>query len=58
MRGVFMNDQEFKQMLDELVTREEQHLQVNSKEFKQRHEEIMKLLDKSKNKFDETEIRK
>ena len=41
-----MNDKEFKQMLDSLINQEEQRLQVNSEEFKQRHEEIMKLISK------------
>lgn len=39
-----MDDTEFKQMLAELITKEEVSLQVNSKEFWQRHEEIMKLI--------------
>lgn len=42
-----MNDKEFKQMLDSLINQEEQRLQVNSEEFKQRHEEIMKLISKA-----------
>ncbi len=40
----FMDDTEFKQMLAELITKEEVSLQVNSKEFWQRHEEIMELI--------------
>lgn len=39
-----MNDKEFKQMLDDLVAQEEKNLQVNSKEFNQRHEELMQLI--------------
>lgn len=42
-----MNDKEFKQMLDSLIDQEEQRLKVNSEEFKQRHEEIMKLISES-----------
>jgi len=42
-----MNDKEFKQMLDKLVDQEEKHLQVNSKEFNQRHRELMKLIRKA-----------
>lgn len=36
-----MNDKEFKQMLADLVAREEKYLQVNSEEFNQRHRELM-----------------
>lgn len=39
-----MNDKEFTQKIQELVKKEEQHLQVNSEEFNQRHEEIMNLI--------------
>ena len=39
-----MNDKEFKQMIDNLVVQEEKNLQVNSKEFNQRHEELMQLI--------------
>lgn len=39
-----MNDKEFKQMLDDLVSQEEKNLQVNSKEFNQRNEELMQLI--------------
>ncbi len=39
-----MDDTEFKQMLAELITKEEVSLQVSSKEFWQRHEEIMELI--------------
>ena len=39
-----MNDKEFKQMLDDLTAQEEKNLQVNSKEFNQRHEELMQLI--------------
>lgn len=39
-----MNDKEFKQMLDDLVAQEEKNLQVNSKEFNQRHEELMQMI--------------
>ncbi len=39
-----MNDKEFKRMLDDLVAQEEKNLQVNSKEFNQRHEEIMQMI--------------
>ena len=39
-----MNDKEFKRMLDDLVAQEEKNLQVNSKEFNQRHEELMQLI--------------
>lgn len=42
-----MNDKEFKQMLDKLVDQEEKHLQVNSKEFNQRHRELMELIRKA-----------
>lgn len=47
IRGEPMNDKEFKQMLDSLIGQEEQRLQVNSEEFKQRHEEIMKLISEA-----------
>ena len=39
-----MNDKEFKQMIDSLMAQEEKNLQVNSKEFNQRHEELMQLI--------------
>ena len=39
-----MKDKEFKQMLDDLVAQEEKNLQVNSKEFNQRHEELMQMI--------------
>lgn len=39
-----MNDKEFKRMLDDLVAQEEKNLQVNSKEFNQRHEELMQMI--------------
>lgn len=39
-----MNDKEFKQMLDDLVAQEEKNLQVNSREFNQRHEELMQMI--------------
>ena len=39
-----MNDKEFKRMLDDLVVQEEKNLQVNSKEFNQRHEELMQMI--------------
>lgn len=39
-----MKDKEFKQMLDDLVAQEEKKLQVNSKEFNQRHEELMQMI--------------
>ncbi len=42
-----MNDKEFKQMLDELVSQEEKRLQVNSEEFNQRHEDIMELIQRA-----------
>ena len=42
-----MNDKEFKQMLDELVSQEEKRLQVNSEEFYQRHEDIMELIQRA-----------
>ena len=42
-----MSDKEFKQMLDDLVKQEERHLQVNSKEFNQRHRELMELIRKA-----------
>ena len=45
-----MNDKEFKQMIDELVTQEEQRLQVNSQEFNQRHEELMEMLQRAGSK--------
>ncbi|NSG40747.1 hypothetical protein G4960_13380 [Blautia obeum] len=31
-------------MLDDLVAQEEKNLQVNSKEFNQRHEELMQMI--------------
>lgn len=40
-------DEEFKQMINELVSGEEQRLQVNGEDFRQRHEEIMRLIDES-----------
>lgn len=46
--GDVMNDKEFKQMLDELVSREEKRLQVNSEEFNRRHEDIMELIQKAR----------
>lgn len=46
-RGNVMNDKEFKQMLDELVSQEEKRLQVNSEEFNQRHEDIMELIQRA-----------
>ena len=39
-----MNNKEFKQMLDDLVAQEEKNLQANSKEFNQRHEELMQMI--------------
>ena len=39
-----MNNKEFKQMLDDLVFQEEKNLQVNSKKFNQRHEELMQMI--------------
>ena len=39
-----MNNKEFKQMLDDLVCQEEKNLQVNSKKFNQRHEELMQMI--------------
>ena len=45
-----MNDKEFKQMIAELVTQEEQRLQVNSQEFNQRHEELMEMLQRAGSK--------
>ena len=42
-----MNDKEFKQMLADLVAREEQYLQVNSEEFNQRHRELMELIERA-----------
>lgn len=52
-----MNDEEFKQMINELVSREEQRLQVNSMAFRKRHEEITRLIDKS-SKTEEIAVRK
>ena len=40
-----MNDKEFKQLLADLVAREEKYLQVNSEEFNQRHRELMELIE-------------
>ncbi len=42
-----MNDKEFKQMLADLVAREEEYLQVNSEEFNQRHRELMELIERA-----------
>lgn len=42
-----MNDKEFKQLLDELVSQEEKRLQVNSEEFNRRHEDIMELIQRA-----------
>ena len=41
-----VNDKEFKQMLADLVAREEKYLQVNSEEFNRRHRELMDLIEK------------
>ena len=45
-----MNDKEFKQMLADLVAREEKYLQVNSEEFTRRHRELMDLNERSSRK--------
>lgn len=45
-----MNDKEFKQMLADLVAREEEYLQVNSEEFNQRHRELMALIERASRK--------
>lgn len=45
-----MNDKEFKQMLTDLVAREEKYLQVNSEEFNQRHRELMELIERASRK--------
>ena len=42
-----MNDKEFKKMLDNMVYQEENHLQLNSEEFNQRHRELMELIRKA-----------
>lgn len=42
-----MSDKDFKQMLDELIDQEEIRLQVNSKEFNQRHKELMELIQEA-----------
>ena len=42
-----VNDKEFKQMLADLVAREEKYLQVNSEEFNQRHRELMELIERA-----------
>lgn len=42
-----VNDKEFKQMLTDLVAREEKYLQVNSEEFNQRHRELMELIERA-----------
>ena len=45
-----MNDKEFKQMLADLVAREEKYLQVNSEEFNRRHRELMELIERASRK--------
>ena len=42
-----MSDKEFKQLLADLVAREEKYLQVNSEEFNQRHRELMELIERA-----------
>ena len=42
-----VNDKEFKQMLADLVAREEKYLQVNSEEFNRRHRELMELIERA-----------
>ena len=41
---------EFKQMLADLVAREEKYLQVNSEEFNRRHRELMELIERASRK--------
>ena len=43
-----MTDEEFIQMVHELVRKEEQRLGVNSELFWDRHAEIMELIQKAK----------
>ena len=43
-----VNDKEFKQMLADLVAREEKYLQVNSEEFNRRHRELMDLIERER----------